>query len=215
MKTRFFSLVDLLVVVFILALVLAMCTPPMGGALEAARRGACKANLSGINKLASSYKLEMGHYPRSDRDNVDQAERYAKMLFQFPSANSKAFMCPSCLYEPEAVNIKRTTLLLSQEDVTDAAQKFRYDARLREIVDYAITQRDIPDTMIGTVAYAADGYRGVKAAGMEEREGHNHHYYGNATFLDGSAQAFGRADWYIHVAGKNALTDKDSGILLY
>lgn len=216
MKKRF-TLLELLVLTLVIAIIGALFPVSCDNFSEP--KGLCKANIARIGSTAAKLHMEMGAYP-SPRPLFDagevQAERYAKLLFLNGERSSKDFMCPSCQYQSPTVDRAHTTL--TQKDVsigTGGNRTFRYDARLREVVDYSIAQRNIPERLIGTHAYVADGYRGEDAPGMSETRGHNHKNYGNAYFLDGSAQTIYGANWYLKVAGVNALTDKDSGILLY
>lgn len=211
MKKRSFTLVELLVVIAIISILAGMLFPALTSALETARKGACRGVISGIGKLCQAYATDHDGKNPISKNGVDQAERYGLLIFSNQAPDQKSFMCPASGFEPQ--NTDRKAVITSVDVSTGGNNPtYRYDQKLRDLVDYSLSNKKIPRMMQSIAAIAADGFRGDNANGMEE--GHNHYQYGSALYTDGHVEAKDGKVWYEKSNGKQALTDKDTGIKL-
>ncbi|SMO49343.1 competence type IV pilus major pilin ComGC [Melghirimyces algeriensis] len=62
---RGFTLIEMLVVLFVIGVIIAIALPNLKNAGEAAQEKACKANRKLIGSQADNYYLEFGNYPSS------------------------------------------------------------------------------------------------------------------------------------------------------
>ncbi|GGA31507.1 competence protein ComGC [Kroppenstedtia guangzhouensis] len=64
---RGFTLIEMLVVLFVIAVIIAIALPNLKAAGESAQQRACEANRKLIGSQADNYYLELGSYPSNVR----------------------------------------------------------------------------------------------------------------------------------------------------
>ncbi|MBO8127355.1 MAG: prepilin-type N-terminal cleavage/methylation domain-containing protein [Firmicutes bacterium] len=85
-KEKGFTLIELLIVVAIIGILAGIAVPRLSKSTEAAKEGACKANMSTLVSAIETYKAIEGSYP-SSLDNL-VSEGYIKEVPTCPSGSS-------------------------------------------------------------------------------------------------------------------------------
>ncbi|QKG84849.1 prepilin-type N-terminal cleavage/methylation domain-containing protein [Kroppenstedtia pulmonis] len=85
---RGFTLIEMLVVLFVIGVIIAIALPNLKAAGESAQKRACDANRKLIGSQADNYYLDLGSYPKS----VQQLKRrsYLRTIPKCPSKGKYA-----------------------------------------------------------------------------------------------------------------------------
>ena len=94
-----FTLIEMLIVLFIIGIVLAIAIPNLKSAGEAARERADQANRKLIGAQADNFYLEYGRYPASVEELV--RKNYLRSVPKCPSGRGKYVILTSSSLSPE------------------------------------------------------------------------------------------------------------------
>lgn len=218
-ESRAFTLLELLVVVTVIAIVMGIVLPRLGGARAEARQAVCKSCMKNFGLSSSMYANDYNEfYPTHGldltvgRDNLRGLGSLCLLYDEYITAK-KIYKCPSTNDDPEnpaiGLNIDPVLGLIT---ATPAGCSYAYDTQKGRLSDPTMKT---PPARIAVFADKPDPLNRLRNSGNHRNTGQNVGYYdGHVEWQPTPNVGLSRDHIYTHRAGGRVLSYTDSYLTL-